>query len=191
MAGKHKLKKKFRKNQKPDVIVGNGQAPSEGVVISGGQKSNSKKVFIIAGILTVVVVAAVIVSISHVRHQHSIANQREAIVTQGAALLNPADVQQLTPVVAQIKQQPGYATDPNALYILTVYYINLTDATNTKAYYAQLSKAYNPQKGYTNLALKKAARSPQDLKSSVTYVENQVIETQQNFVGIPGEPPKQ
>lgn len=77
---------------------------------------------------------------------------------------------QLVATVKQIQDTPGHETDPNCLYVLTKYYIDVTDADNASKYYKLLDKVYNSELGF-DPALGKAVLSMSQLKSQVTFIQ--------------------
>ena len=120
------------------------------------------------------------------RHQQSLDKARNDAVTQAVNFLDPSYTPKLAAVVPQIKQQLGYDSDADCLYVLTTYYINISDNKNTKLYYDKLAAVYDPAKGYKNAQLRRVAQTPASLKPTVTFIENQAKEAARNTFGIPG-----
>ncbi len=118
-------------------------------------------------------------------HSVMLESQREALVTQAVPYLSPEDLAKLAPIAAKIKQQPGYATDVDCMYVLTTYYLNATDAANAKTYYTALLKLYETKAGYTNPLLK-GAETPTQLKSYYTLVQQQANSFYHSW--LPGNP---
>ncbi len=187
MAGKKKLKYKYKVKSphKPQVVFGNGDVPknTDLVAFDHVQKENRKKVLLKASVVVVVLIAGTLL-VSLIAHNHANAQKRDDLVSQAVPLLTSYHIDELATVVAQIKQQPGYAKDVDCLYVLTTYYINASDVTNAKLYYSELSKVYNQKTGYRNAGLKDA-NTPEQLSSRVSFIEKQASEESLHFIGIP------
>lgn len=99
-------------------------------------------------------------------------NTKHALLSEAARYLDTAQTPKLAPIAQQIKQQSGYAKDPDYLYVLLTYSINTSDSNNASAYYGQLVKAYKPSKGYDE-SIRAYARPPKDLQAQVEFLSTQ------------------
>lgn len=159
--------------------------PEVTVSVAGRKWASRWVVFITIGCI---ILFAAVLLLANLQRQHSEIQARDKLVTQAAPYLKSDSASRLVGIVTQIKQQPGYEHDPNCLYVLTVYYINISDPANTKTYDDMLTRTYDTKKGYSNELLKQVAKSPQDLQPQVNFIESQTKEINQNFFGVPAEP---
>lgn len=60
---------------------------------------------------------------------------------------NESQLEQLKPVVENIKQIEGHEKDPNCLYILANHSVLMSDVQGAKTYLGKLNKAYNSKTG--------------------------------------------
>lgn len=65
---------------------------------------------------------------------------------QAGNVSNPSATAELRKVVTTIKNSPRYDTDPTCLYIVTNFYITVSDAKNSELYFTKLKKVYKSQK---------------------------------------------
>jgi hypothetical protein len=183
MAGKYKLKNRLGISRTPNVIVGSGEETPNTTVVSSTDKARSKRIVVYV-IIALIILCAILVP---VLHQRNSADKRQKLVSQAAPYLDPLAVDKLSPLIKQITTQQGYDHDASSLYVLTKYYVEISDAKNAQKYYDMLVKAYNPTSGYANSSLKDKALSPAQLKPLISVVQQQSTEAQNNFYGSPGE----
>lgn len=88
----------------------------------------------------------------HKQHQQSkkaAAEQEKAqLVNQASSKLAPQNSGSLQSIAEQLEKQPGYEKDPNALYVLTTYYLNIGDTARAQDYMTKLKAVYDPSKGF-------------------------------------------
>jgi hypothetical protein len=184
-AGKKKLRHTFKTLRKPNVVVGSGEVEQTTAVISAHLHTKHRLYKIAGGIaVAIIIVVLAVLGLNKQAHQRSINKAQDALVTQAAALLDPLYTLKLAPIVTQIAEQPDYASSADCLYVLTQYYVNIGDATNSQKYYDMLTNVYKPQKGYANADLKAVARTPDDLQATITFVKDQASQAQQNSNSI-------
>jgi hypothetical protein len=164
------------------------QASKSAVTVgkSTSTRFSRRSVLLVAGLLLVV---AIVLLVTNFVHQQAINKDRAALVTQAAAVLELENKNDLGRIVSQIKQQPGYQRDPDSLYVLTIYYLNMGDAANARVYYDKLASVHKAKDSYSNAKLK-YARSLQSLKSSVEFQESALKEAQTNSNNISPRPVK-
>jgi hypothetical protein len=63
--------------------------------------------------------------------------------------LSPSNVAKLKEVVNNIQKTPNYQQDPNCLYPVVAYYINISDSHNGSMYLNKLEKVYKPSQGFS------------------------------------------
>lgn len=100
---------------------------------------------------------------------------------------NAAQVDQLSKTVGHIEKNVEYKDDPNCLYVLVTYYINISDSEKAAAHYAQLEKAYDPETGYSSV-IADVARKPGQLKPTVDLLKETADDFHGSFGGT-GEGP--
>lgn len=105
------------------------------------------------------------------------------VLESAAANLDPANVAQLQPFAMQIQNIPFYQTDPNCLYPIVTYYINLGDAKNARANLTQLTLVYNADTGYSS-HLGLDAKKPEQLDVIVKGLEDIEKSSQNNGYGV-------
>lgn len=111
----------------------------------------------------------------------------QEILTSSAKALETNSLKDQAKIVDEIKKEPKYTKEPNYMFVITRYYINIGDSKNAKAYYEKLTKVYNKKKGYSE-TIKSLASSPDDLQLMIKYLEQQAKQAQQNFYSVPAPP---
>lgn len=89
-----------------------------------------------------------------------------------ASVLAPADNKQLQPIVEQIRNTEGFTEDPNCLYVVLTYYINVSDPNEARRYFTDLEKVYNPEVGYNEI-ITPGSLSLEQLGATVVFLEQQ------------------
>jgi|GEM_PF-1678865 len=107
-----------------------------------------------------------------------------SVLKEAKPLLDPKKVQELSKVVARIQEVSGYKQDPDLLYVVLTYYINLSDAANARKYYDLLAEVYQPGVGYDPI-LGSQTLKPEELKVTVMFLEQQNESLKANFGGVP------
>jgi hypothetical protein len=93
-------------------------------------------------------------------------------LSESAPFLNDNKAAELVGTVQYIERQPNYQTDPNCLYVLTQYYIGVSNAGSARQNYDLLVKVYQPDPGY-NPALTASAQAPDQLLPQIEFLEQQ------------------
>ena len=144
-------------------------------------------IIILSTILIVCVLVAGVVGVIRAKQRHDLQQQqakRHALIVRASKVLEPKDVSRLEPITKEIKALPNYQNDPSYVYILLVYYINLSDSPNATHYLVQLNKISK-----SNLALEPVlqsnAPSRQDLQKNISFLENQSNAYSSQVIGIP------
>lgn len=104
--------------------------------------------------------------------------------------LAPKEVAGLAKSVDKIKGFKGYEKNPDLLYVLVTFYINLSDGINARKYLDMLKSVYNSKKGYDPLLYEAgiAVKKPSDLESIASFLQKQQQLQQHTngyFYGIP------
>ena len=110
------------------------------------------------------------------------------ILNNSVKALNDNNIKKQAEIVEQIKKEPNYTKEPNYMFVVTRYYINIGDPKNSKANYEKLNEAYSKEEGY-NKIIRSIAATPGDLQLMIKYLEQQADQAQKNFYGVP--PPSQ
>ena len=130
------------------------------------------------------VVAAVVLLVSGTVLVWAIANRNSinttttstcsaTILQQAKPLLTTTiDPAQLGKLVTTIQKVKGYDRDASCLYIVTAYYISISDTTNANTYYAKLANVYRANVGY-DANLKGATLPLSTLKAQVNFLAQQ------------------
>ena len=105
---------------------------------------------------------------------------------EAAELIDPSKVKELSTVVEKIKNITGYENDPNLLYVLLTYYLNISDGTNAKKYYDLLVSAYKSEVGYDPILTN--VINLDELERIVKFLENSSTEAKKNSYTVPPEP---
>lgn len=108
------------------------------------------------------------------------------VLKEAVALLDPGKVKELSVVVDKINKIKGYDKDPNLLYVILTYYINLSDGGNSRKTYDLLKNIYKENVGYDSLLVN--AKKPVDLEPIVVFLEKQSAEVKKNSFTVPPEP---
>lgn len=181
MAGK--LKRKNNKNTADEPVSLQATAKIDHMMVSSGSvkhgrpwpgPTGNRKTLLL-------VVALLVVAGSYMLYRGWKAGQKpvvaaltcsDTIINKGASSVEASQVERLEPVANQIKQIPNL-DDPDCLYLLTIYYVNMSDPDNAAASFKKLQKAYDPKVGYDR-ALESVARTPKDLKRTVVFLQNHI-----------------
>lgn len=111
------------------------------------------------------------------------ASEKCVLLKEGLGLFDPAQVQKLHDVVGKIKATKDYEQDPNLLYVLVTYDLNLSDAENARKDLNLLKNVYKPNVGYDPL-LRNNAKTPKQLEEDVAFLERQNKYLKANFWGV-------
>jgi hypothetical protein len=104
-----------------------------------------------------------------------------SLLKEAAGNLSPAQSASLAPIVQKIMKVPDYKNDPNCLYPVVVYYINMGDATNGRTYLDAYKSAYSMSATYKSY-FGNATIAPADLESSVALLEQQAKDASDNII---------
>ena len=134
-----------------------------------------KRVWLIIGaaIVLLAIVATLTTVIMH-RNAATVATSKcsDTVLTEvGPLLQDPNDLNKLSQLVSKIQKIKGYDKDASCLYVVTVYYLDISDATNTNTNYVKLTKVYKPKVGYV-ASLHGVAVAPEALKARVDYLNS-------------------
>jgi len=86
-------------------------------------------------------------------------------------VFDPTKVADLGRIVVKIQKNNGYTTDPNCLYVVTTYYINLSDSSHARYYVDKLNAAYDKNKGLSASLNPNINLSVADLNDTVKFLE--------------------
>ena len=155
------------------------EAAAAGVVVSqpaARRLSANRKLIaiaVVALLLCVGVATALLLANSNPINTTTTSTCPATLLKQAKPLLttetNPI---QLSKLVATIKKVKGYDRDASCLYIVTTYYISISDAQNASTYYAKLAQVYRANVGYDS-NLKGATMPLSTLKAQVNFLQQQ------------------
>lgn len=94
------------------------------------------------------------------------------VLSAAKSKLAPSKVVELRHTIDSIVKLPGYDKDVNCLYVITQYYINISDYRNSKQYYSKLAALYNSDTGYSP-AISDVAKDPKTIKPIINFLEKQ------------------
>jgi len=100
------------------------------------------------------------------------------LLNEAEASIQSDDILKLKQTNSKIQKLQGYEQDANCLYPVVIYYINISDAVNSRLYLNMLVKAYDPVKGFSPAL--GAARTLDRLKSNVKFLEDQLKTAEDN-----------
>jgi len=178
---KHKVSKKVSSEtfapEQPEKAVNT----LDHVMVSSGKQSANlwqclgRRQKLLLGGLIVLALAGLIVFLSRANDKPPAASGPACsaeLVKKASTVLEPERVGFLEPMVTEIKQQPLYEQDPNCLYILTTYYINVSDTAAAGDSLDKLDKVYDKSTGYDS-AIAKDAKPPEALRTVVDFLKTQ------------------
>lgn len=163
----------------PGTLIPAQQSTAPSVVAPASIPHNKKKSFL--GIVVLVILLLVVVIIWH---DHSKKKIQPKAVTASAVCTNQAnsptlsqaagaiyqnDVVTLGQVVPKLKSIPSYQYDPNCLYALVIYYLDVDDVQNANLYLTKLEAVYNSKQGFSAMFV--APVSIAALKNSVSEIQ--------------------
>jgi hypothetical protein len=158
----------------PSDQVDNGKdSKSASLHISGlgssPKKNRPKKIIFFCLFVTIILVGA-FVTFSLTRNKDCTKEYTKiCAITEARELLSNEDQDRLAPIVEKIKRVKGNQSDPNLLYILTVYYYNSEDNAQAVKYSDLLSQNYKDNIGYDSLLAEKSPLSPSELRELVDF----------------------
>lgn len=136
--------------------------------------SKKKLIVVIGGLVLLVIVFGLTVTVLKRSNKPagSVAVCSDELLNQAAPLLEEKKYKELEPIARQIEGLKNYDKDPNCLFVVTTYYINVTDAKNARLNYDKLMLIYTPE---TQLqpAIAAKVRSPYTMRSSIEFLEEQ------------------
>ena len=165
----HKLKK-------PSKVVVSGEMKQSH---PGSSVNNYKRPLILISVVLVIVGGVGFAARHAINRQSSqpkapnacTSKAANGVLAQAAQSLGPDKVKELGESVNKIKTLKKYDQDPNCLAVLTIYFINISDAKNARTYYEQLNKLYQPTSYDAVLGGKVPA--PALMKRTVEFLEAQ------------------
>jgi hypothetical protein len=159
-------------------------------VIAGqdkGSKLPGNKKLWSGGAMVLIVLILVVLSLAWRAHEHNkkpkvvavcTATANTPILMRAAGAIYMNNVAKLQQAVTKIKQLSNYQTDPNCLYAVLSYSIDVGDAQSASQYFAELQKVYNPKQGFSSIII--APKSIAMLKGDVAFIKQQAKELQQH-----------
>lgn len=109
-----------------------------------------------------------------------------ALLKEATGLLDPGKVKELSVVAEKIRKTEGYDKDPNYLYVVLTYHINLSDSENARKTYNLLKDAYGSEIGYDPLLVD--TKTPDELEPVVSFLEKNREAVDKNSFTVPPEP---
>lgn len=108
----------------------------------------------------------------------------DEVIKQASVLLDRPHKEQLKPIADNTQKLKNFKKDPNCLYIVTTYYINVEDPTNARRFFESLKKVYNPQKGLSP-KFGDIVKSLAGIELEVEFVEKVVQEREHDVRSVP------
>lgn len=165
-----------------------GGALVAGSSMPGVARNKSKLPLVVLGVLVLIMVVGGAVWYKHHADKKTATNDLSAqcanmyangfLEVKGQALV-PVGPSKIKPMVDKIKLLKGYDANPNCLYVLTTYYISISDSANARLYYDKLNAVYKPSVGYYS-SINLFAKKPSVLKTEVEFVEQQAAALKKN-----------
>lgn len=152
VAMKWKSKKQSDGSQDEPIMVGND------TYTPPTKKPINKRFLIYAAVLAVLGIGAVVLYkhntgsvVDKLSPDACVKNYtKSCAIAEAKPLLDgSSNYDKLSKVVDKVKKINGYENDPDLLYIVTIYYINIGDGKNAQSYYDMLSKVYNSKAGFS------------------------------------------
>lgn len=139
---------------------------------------------ITVGIVFVILAAVVLVQYNTYKSKLD-CNKKycQQILTQAAAAFTANDVTEQRKIVNRVTHIFRYDTQPNYMYVVTQYYINLSDSVNARKSYNKLMVVYNSNKGFSKNFGSYVLTTDQ-LKQSVEFLEKKESTDKANFGGV-------
>src|SRR5665213_1899211 len=155
------------------------EAAAAGVVVSQqvtGHLPQNRKLIVIAVVVLLLCIGgatALLLASSNPINTTTTSTCPATVLKQAKPLLtttiNPL---QLSKLVGTIQKVKGYDRDASCLYVVTAYYISISDAKDASTYYTKLNSVYRATVGYDK-NLKGATRSMATLKAQVDFLNQQ------------------
>ena len=147
------------------------------------------KVITVVGIIITAGITVLIVSISgHGKSNESFAcsnSTQRTMLHQAALAISSNNINRLSQMTASIKGFKGYEQDPNCLYIVDNYYLDIGDLGNAKKYLTDFNKAYRLHPELSTYLTINANASIRILKSGVSSLSLGVSQAKANTIGLP------
>lgn len=128
------------------------------VVVASLQKKfklSKKYMIILLGTVLILVIGFIILFFTKTNNKLPLndvcTKYNSGLLNQAQASIADNNYPQLLKVVNRIKSLPGYTKDPNCLYPLVYYYVNIGDVKNSNISLAYLEKVYKPKQGFSKL----------------------------------------
>jgi len=138
-----------------------------------GSKERSRRKKIIMSFTIILVTAAGFIAYIYISNRPSPPEARgcsEQTIRESAGKIAEEKTPELVGTVQYIQRQPGYDSDVNCLYILTTYFISVSDAENARKYLDMLKSIYTPEAGYSDI-LGDSAPAPDLIEQEVAFIE--------------------
>lgn len=162
-----------RKQSKP---AKKGQSNQQSVVgdMQKGLQLSSKKLLLVA--LIIVLIISGVGAYLYIKNRQASTKLSsvcsESVITRQTGIdLTSTSVAGLKPTVDKILQT-NYQNDPSCLFILTKYYVGVSDPVNARPAYDQLTKLYTSNDVY-DANIQDAAASPQQFKQTLELLEKE------------------
>lgn len=136
-----------------DIVVGSKNGRLAGGKFTHAKWHSKLPKPVVYVVIAVVVIAALAGGWAWYQH-HQLAKKAAAdktkshLVDQASNNLDPQNSSSLESIAKKLEQQPGHDTDPNSLYVLTTYYLNIGDTAKAQDYLTKLKAVYDPAKGF-------------------------------------------
>ncbi len=86
-------------------------------------------------------------------------------------------------LVKKVEKLPNYQKDPNCLYVIVNYYINISNIKMATIYYEKLKKIYNPKISFSPYL--NPSKSLTDLKNDIAADQYNIKASQSGLIGMP------
>lgn len=146
-----------------------------------GNKNKYTRLAIVLALLFVVV-AGVAFYIKSTQNKDT-AVCSDQLLQEAGLVLDKSDHEQLRPFVEDIEELENFDQDPNCLYILVTYYVNINDPASARSHFEQLQAIYDPEVGFSEF-FGGDVKTLNELRVEVEQVEQMAEDINNNTQGF-------
>lgn len=139
-----------------------------------------KKIFVLILVLIIAVVGTVFFMNNRTGTMQLSSSCPDDLLKRAALSLNPSKAADLEVVVNEIRQNPKHKESPDCMYVLTKYYINISDGKSAQESLTSLTAVYDPKVGLSPI-LDVILDSPESLQPTVDFLKQQDKQSERGF----------
>ena len=110
------------------------------------------------------------------------------LLKRASKLLKPTKAKDLAPLVSEISGLGGFERDPNCLYVVTTYYVNISDSEAARTHLDNLEKVFRDE-DMSPVIYNANNLTFEELKETVRIIDEVSEQNrQQNIPSVEGEP---